>query len=84
MYPLAQYIFETSSILQKKDSSWDLVFIILMLLFFFPVMVVTDSSTGGLGIVFYVFFVVLIGWKALPGKLMYENRKEYLKLHLRK
>ena len=38
-------------------------------------MVVTDSSTGGLGIVFYVFFVALIGWKALPGKLMYENRK---------
>lgn len=75
MYPLAQYIFETSSILQKKDSSWDFVFIILMLLFFFPVMVVTDSATGGLGIVFYVFFVALIGWKALPGKLMYENKK---------
>ena len=75
MYPIANYIYENSIDLQKKDSGWDIPVILVLIILIFPVMVVTDSSTGGLGLIFYIFIIILIGWKALPGKLIHERKK---------
>ena len=75
MYPIANYIYENSIDLQKKDSGWDIPVILVLIILIFPVMVVTDSSTGGLGLIFYIFIIILIGWKALPGKLIHESKK---------
>ena len=59
-FSFANYIYENSIDLQKKDSGWDIPVIIVLIILIFPVMVVTDSSTGGLGLIFYIFIIILI------------------------